>query len=509
MGAIRMTASAARAGTRDDRAFEELYGSYAQNVYRYVFAVLGKQADAEDTTQQTFLNAYRALRRGERPEQPERWLITIAHNACRERYRYAQRRPREVSLDEAMTIAGFESESAPTADELKQALLVLPETQRSALLMRELEGRSYAETAAALRISSTALGTLLFRARESLREQLEEPLSCSEAEHAIATQLEGTLPAVDKRLLRAHLRKCDACAVLARSRRARKRPFEGLLSLPSWLVRTLPNLVGGGAPATGVVGGLAVKAAAVVALGTVFAGGVYAQHAHVVAMVDSHTTHLPLIAHPVNVSNQTGRRESPHEVTPERTASGHAVSSQARPESAGVAPAADPTAPSTEAGATTTQAPVQAAPVDTTPTITTGASTSGSGAETAAAETQTETAGSSGNVPPGQAKKDATTDATSTADTSTTLTAGNSGNVPPGQAKKDSTTDATSTADTSTTQTAGNSGNVPPGQAKKDATTDTTSTTNTTTTDTTTTVADTAGNSGNVPPGQGKKNGGH
>ena len=51
----------------DDRVFEGLYRSYAQNVFRYALAVLGQQADAEDVTQTTFMNAYRALRRGERP----------------------------------------------------------------------------------------------------------------------------------------------------------------------------------------------------------------------------------------------------------------------------------------------------------------------------------------------------------------------------------------------------------------------------------------------------------
>ena len=484
-----MPVSALNGGVREDGAFEELYGSYALNVYRYVFAVLGQQADAEDATQQTFLNAYRALRRGERPEQPERWLITIAHNTCRERYRHAQRRPREVSLDEAMTIAGFEDDSPTTAEELKQALLVLPETQRSALVMRELEGRSYAETAAALRISNTALGTLLFRARESLREQLEEPLSCSDAARAISMQLDGTLPSKERRLLRAHLRTCEACGSLARSRRARKRPFRGLLSLPSWMGRLLPNLFGGGASTTGVGAGLAIKAAMVVAVGAVVGGGAYAGRLHVVPLAGSPTAHVRGGSHPMSAARRAGRvGGTSTRIAPFAAATG---SDAARPADVGDAPAADPIAPTMGADGTTTDAQggattqtSEAGTVDTTPT---GTSTSSAPADSGAG-TDTSAQSEAPKVPPGQAKKDPTTEATTTPP---------SGNVPPGQAKKDPTTDATTTP----------SGNIPPGQAKKDTTT-TTTTTDSTTIDSTTTATYTAGASSNVPPGQAKKDAG-
>jgi len=62
-----------------DRAFERLYRRHAHDVYRYAFAVLRNQADAEDVTQTTFMNAYRAFERGEEPEAPHNWLISIAH----------------------------------------------------------------------------------------------------------------------------------------------------------------------------------------------------------------------------------------------------------------------------------------------------------------------------------------------------------------------------------------------------------------------------------------------
>ena len=86
-------------GLRPDRSFERLYRRHVGDVYRYALAVLRNPADAEDVTQTTFLNAYRAFQRGERPIRPHNWLIAIAHNVCRMRWRQAGHRPREVALE--------------------------------------------------------------------------------------------------------------------------------------------------------------------------------------------------------------------------------------------------------------------------------------------------------------------------------------------------------------------------------------------------------------------------
>src|SRR3954471_8335463 len=91
-----------RRTTGHDAAFERLYRRHVRDVYRYSYAVLGAQADAEDVTQTTFLNAYRAFKAGERPTRPHNWLIAIAHNVCRQRFRRQQRRPAEVELDESL-----------------------------------------------------------------------------------------------------------------------------------------------------------------------------------------------------------------------------------------------------------------------------------------------------------------------------------------------------------------------------------------------------------------------
>jgi RNA polymerase sigma-70 factor, ECF subfamily len=152
-----------------DEAFERLYRSYARDVYRYSLAVLRNPADAEDITQTTFLNAYRAYQRGDEPRQPKHWLIKIAHNACRTRHLRAVRRPQEVPFEETVAAMPVAPEETPKLEELLEALGRLPFNQRAALVMRELEGRSYAEIAETLELSVAAVETLIFRARRTLR----------------------------------------------------------------------------------------------------------------------------------------------------------------------------------------------------------------------------------------------------------------------------------------------------------------------------------------------------
>jgi hypothetical protein len=137
--------------------------------------------------------------------------------------------------------------------------------------MRELEGRSYQEIAEILGVSVSAVETLIFRARRALREQLEEGITCHEAELAISRQLDGRLARKDKGALRAHLRECDECARFARSQRAQRGALKSLGAIP--LPQSLASLFGGGGSAVGT--GLAVKAAAVGAGAIVATGAGY------------------------------------------------------------------------------------------------------------------------------------------------------------------------------------------------------------------------------------------
>ena len=242
-----------------DRSFERLYRKHVGDVYRYALVVLRNEADAEDVTQTTFMNAYRAFEQGERPEKPQNWLIAIAHNVCRQRFRQSQRRPNEVGFEEELAEAVV-VDDAVSAEDIRRALGHLAFNQRAALVMRELEGRSYQEIADILEVSVSAVETLIFRARRALREQLEEGITCREAELSISRQLDGRLARKDRGALRAHLRECDECAGFARSQRAQRGALKGLAAIP--LPTSLTGLFGGGGGAA-VGGGIAIKAAAI------------------------------------------------------------------------------------------------------------------------------------------------------------------------------------------------------------------------------------------------------
>src|ERR671931_2633339 len=231
-------------GPRSDRAFERMYRRHVGDVYRYALAVMRNPADAEDVTQTTFLNAYRSyVEKGNRPDKPQNCLIAIAHNVCRQRFRQSARRPAEVSFEDDIADT-LVDEDVPSGEDIRRALSHLAFNQRAALVMRELEGRSYAEIAEILGLSTSAVETLIFRARRALREQLEGSLTCTEAELAISRQLDGRLGRKEKGALRAHLRQCEECATFARRQRAQRSALRALGAVP--VPASLSSFFGGG-----------------------------------------------------------------------------------------------------------------------------------------------------------------------------------------------------------------------------------------------------------------------
>ncbi|CAN5174893.1 hypothetical protein BH09ACT13_BH09ACT13_10040 [soil metagenome] len=283
------------------RELDSLYRRHGGEIYRYALAVLGNHADAEDVTQTTFLNAYRALEQGVRPRKPINWLLTIASNVVKERFRHDQARPRQVALDRELASTPAEDD-APTVGELLTALSKIPPQQRQAIVLREFEGRSYKEIADILGITTAALETLLFRARRSLAEELAHQLSCTEAQQAVSRAADGRLGRKERRRLREHLTECPDCSQFARLLGRHRKALRGLALIPipvslslfkglegSAAAAALPISaaatvgggvgVGGAATATGggiFAGGLAVKAAAVVAAAGVAGGATVA-----------------------------------------------------------------------------------------------------------------------------------------------------------------------------------------------------------------------------------------
>jgi len=155
-----------------DTSFERLYRRHRRDVYGAVLRDVRDPDEAEDVTQIAFMNAFRAIRRGEQPDKPRAWLVTIARNVVRRRYQALARRPQEVALDPEVA-ADLADVNRPTAGEIAAAIRRLPPNQRAVILLREIQGRSYAEIAEALELSLAAVETLIFRARRSLSQELQ------------------------------------------------------------------------------------------------------------------------------------------------------------------------------------------------------------------------------------------------------------------------------------------------------------------------------------------------
>jgi hypothetical protein len=231
-----------------------------------------------------------------RPRKPSNWLLTIASNAIKQRFRQEQSRPRQVELDERIAHSEQEDDEGPSVGELLTALSKIPPQQRQAIVLREFEGRSYAEIAEILGVTTSALETLLFRARRSLAEELQHQLTCTEAQLAVSRSVDGRLGRKERRRLRDHLAECPDCAQFARLQQRHRSALRGLALLPVPLSLTVfkgfegtasaavvPVAAGAGAGTVAVGAGVGTGATAAGAGGGILAGGLGLKAAAVVA----------------------------------------------------------------------------------------------------------------------------------------------------------------------------------------------------------------------------------
>jgi RNA polymerase sigma-70 factor (ECF subfamily) len=164
-----------------DRAFEELYRSHLRDVYSYCYYRVGNPHDAEDLTEQAFLQAYRHFHRAReesdgRPLRP--WLIRIAHNLALNYYRDRSRKP-QTSLENIDPITaqhGTEAiaEGREELRELMRSMGGLPDDRRDALIMRFALGMDNREIARALGRSDGATKVLIHRAIKQLQEEMSD-----------------------------------------------------------------------------------------------------------------------------------------------------------------------------------------------------------------------------------------------------------------------------------------------------------------------------------------------
>jgi RNA polymerase sigma-70 factor (ECF subfamily) len=160
---------------RLDEAFSDLYRAHLRDVYSYAYYRVGNHHDAEDLTEQTFLQAYRHFERAQResdgrPLRP--WLIRIAHNLAANLYRDRSRRPQTPIDDTTVLSAPHTTEDLVEGrDELARIIAgiqELPDERREALIMRFALGMDNREIARAMGKTDGATKVLLHRAIKQL-----------------------------------------------------------------------------------------------------------------------------------------------------------------------------------------------------------------------------------------------------------------------------------------------------------------------------------------------------
>ena len=175
----------ARCTTGDEAACAELVAAHQRMVYGLAFNLLGNRDDALDLSQDVFLRVFRTLSSFRGQSALRTWIYRIVVNQARNRQRWWRRRHRgsQVSLDDHVQQCGdFESASTvlpdralaskETAERIWRALDHLPFDQRTALILREIDGLRYEEIAFSLGVAVGTVKSRLTRARQALRAEL-------------------------------------------------------------------------------------------------------------------------------------------------------------------------------------------------------------------------------------------------------------------------------------------------------------------------------------------------
>jgi RNA polymerase sigma factor (sigma-70 family) len=250
----------ARAG--NPGAFETIVDRYQGRLLGFSRQMLGSTEDAEDVLQEVFVNAYRAMLADEREINLRPWLYRIARNRCLNQLRKPTADAQE-SMDMVPAVeAASTAEKVHNREEFRQLLTdvgKLPETQRSALLLREMDAMSYEEIAQAMETSVPSVKSLLVRARISLAEASQaRQLTCGEVRIDLAEAAEGLRKLSGP--VRRHVRDCEECGDFRSQLRSNDKvlaalvPVGPLVALKGFIVSKLGlggTGAGGAATATG------------------------------------------------------------------------------------------------------------------------------------------------------------------------------------------------------------------------------------------------------------------
>jgi RNA polymerase sigma factor (sigma-70 family) len=218
----------------------------------------GSRSDAEDAMQDVFLRAYGALRADDRPVTLRAWLYKVAHNRCIDQLRRPL--PAAVDLFDITRGPSLQDplEQAERREDLRRLVSDvhrLPEQQRSALLMREMEGLTYKELSEALAVSVPAVKSLLVRARIGLVEAIEaRDTACGDIRLDIAAAIDKGVRASGR--ARRHMRECAPCREYRTAMRGELKELSGLGGGGHGMLGTIAKVLGfGGAGSSAAAGG--------------------------------------------------------------------------------------------------------------------------------------------------------------------------------------------------------------------------------------------------------------
>jgi len=331
-------------------AYEALVGRYQSRLLAFCRHMLGSREDAEDVLQEVFAAAFNAMIADERALNVRPWLYRIARNRSLNHLRRVQ----AIGVD-SMDVHLSEN-GASAADKVHRReefrLLVedvqgLPETQRTALLLREIDALSYDQIAEAMDTTIPSVKSLLVRARVSLAESAQaRHLTCDEVRDELGEVAEGlhrmTAP------VRRHLRQCDRCAAFRKQLRQTNRALAAVFPVGPLLL--LKKLVLANLGTTASAGGSAAAAgagasAAGAGAGSALSAGVGAVASKAAAGLAAAAI---VTAGAVEVDHVTQRRPlAPHAAVAAVStvpASPQVVASQPQPAAAPIAERADKTA---------------------------------------------------------------------------------------------------------------------------------------------------------------------
>jgi RNA polymerase sigma factor (sigma-70 family) len=250
-------------------AFEALYDRHHRAILSFCRHMLGSLEEAEDAVQHTFLAAYNDLVSSHKPIHLRAWLFTIARNRCYSILR-ARREQALGELDEPTT-EGLATQVQRRQDlrDLVGDLRRLPDEQRAALVLSEMDSLSHEQIADVLGVPKEKVKALVFQARESLvASRAARETDCADIREQLANLRGGALRRAN---LRRHLHECAGCREFRQAVDHQRRQLRVLLPVAPTLAlkeTVLAATVGGGATVTAAGGGGGVFA------GSLLKGGV-------------------------------------------------------------------------------------------------------------------------------------------------------------------------------------------------------------------------------------------